>query len=152
MTVTLKKKRAFFTFSPAFLHPLYASSSPLFLSCPPSSSGLLLNTFMHSFLLLNCSSTHSQHSFFLLIYPQRHFNPLISSAVFFPPPPPFNPGKAHPFIVVFPSFLAAHSPPTSFRLFLSCAKGNHPWKMFWPSVIAASRMFPISLMPEPRAC
>lgn len=77
----------------------------------------------------------------------------IISAVFLPPPASsFHPGESTAFHRRL--HLLCHSWFASplLRLFVSCARGNHPWKMFWPSIIATSRMFPISLTPEPRAC
>lgn len=105
------------TFLPAFLLPLYPSTyfspSPVFIDYTPSPyqsppkhihtllrpPKLLLNTLQNT-----CSSSWSP--------PKRHFNPLISSAVFFRhSPTPIIPRKACPFIAVFPpspSSFASH--------------------------------------------
>lgn len=134
----------------SFLYPSYL---PLFLCCPrklDSSSPphglhvllptpkLLLNT-LHN----TCSSSWS---------PPKDTPNLLSPPLCFPSTSSFfYPRKSCPSIAAFPASLQAHSPPTLFCLFLSCAKGNHPWKMFWPSIIAASRMFPPSLTAKPLA-
>lgn len=85
--ITNKALSPLFTFSPAFLHLSFILTSfSLDSRCPPKH--------IHT-LLLNYSSTHCQHLLFLLISPQRHFNPCISSAVFFPSP--FHPRKSSSF-------------------------------------------------------
>lgn len=153
LKIKLKPKRNvsyFYLHFCSFLSPSYL---PLFLSCLPKLDSVFLSVFTHSFPLLNCFWTHSTTLILPLDLPPKTLQTSYLLCYLFPPPSSFfYPRKTCPSIAAFPSSFTAHSPPTLFRLFLSCAKGNHPWKMFWPSIIAASRMFPISLTAEPRAC
>lgn len=105
----------------------------------------------------NCFPTHSTNSCSYTWSPQKDTLTLLSRLLSFllsprtslPPPlwgnlaPSLPP--SHP-----PCFQMICLPTRVFTLFSSCAKGNHPWKMFWPAVIAASHMLPILLTPEPR--
>ena len=84
---------------------------------------------------------------------RRHFNPLFFSAVFLPPPPSaFHSRKSSSFHCHLP--VLSHSSLASHPLLPipQLCQRKSSMKMFWPSIIAASRMFSISLTPEPRSC
>ena len=97
-----------------------------------------------------CLAKHTPETPHLLISPKKHSYPLTLSA-FLNLALPFMLGNPRTFAAAFsPSLLSDDSLPTRFfTQFSSCVKGNHPWKMFWPAVIAASHMLPISMTPEP---
>lgn len=139
--------------SPAiYLHSLIVHSpSPLHLSPPTSSSPW--SSYTPPQTTSQCTPQTPVLTFDL---PKKTPHPSYLICFLPPSPPPHLPlpstlEKPLTFAATFfPSLLSDDSPPTRFfTQFSSCAKGNHPWKMFWPAVIAASHMLPISLTPEP---